>query len=80
LDNSPRECEIGTDIWQQISQFSEDGEMVQHVARLVSCLPTTQVTVERMFSQLKLIMRENRSRMNSDLAEAIVFLRTNKCV
>lgn len=66
-----------TDVWTQIDHYPD---MIKKVARVLTCLPTTQVTVERMFSQLKLVLRDNRARMGSDLCEAIVFLRTNKCI
>lgn len=64
-------------VWDIIKSYPE---IVQPVARVVSCLPSTQVSVERMFSHLKLVLRDNRARMGNDLTEAIVFLRTNKCV
>jgi hypothetical protein len=64
-------------VWDIISRYPE---VVQPVARMVSCLPSTQVSVERMFSHLKLVLRDNRARMGADLADAIIFLRTNKCV
>ena len=46
----------------------------------MSCLPRTQVSVEGMFSHLKLVLRENRVQMGNELTDAIVFLRTNKSV
>ena len=54
--------------------------IVQPVLRIMSCLPCTQVSVERMFSHLKLVLRENRARMGNELTDAIVFMRTNKSV
>ena len=36
--------------------------------------------VERMFFHLNLVLRENRDRMGNELADAIVFERTNKFV
>ena len=64
-------------VWDIIELYPS---CVQHGARVVSSLPTTQVSVERMFSHLKLIMRENRARMKGDLADAILFLRMNRRV
>ena len=55
-------------------------EIVKDTARVVSSLPSTQVSVERLFSQLKLILRDNRSRMEARLTDAILFLRTNKFI
>ena len=65
------------DVWDMINLYPQ---IVQPVARVVCALPSTQVSVERVFSHLKLVLRENRSRMGEDLANAIVFLRTNKAV
>ena len=53
---------------------------VQLVARTVCSLPSTQVSVERMFCHLKLVLRENRASIKADLADTIIFLRTNRCV
>ena len=66
-----------TNVFDIISQYPA---VIQDAAIAVSCLPTTQVSVERLFSQLKLVMRDNRARMGEDLTDAILFLRMNKCV
>ena len=67
----------GEDTWKMIERFPK---VAQPVARMVCALPSTQVSVERLFSHLKLILRENRASMEPKLAEAILFLRTNKCI
>ena len=64
-------------VFEIISQYPP---IVHAAANTVSCLPSTQVSVERLFSQLKLVMRDNRSRMAEDLIDAILFLRSNKCI
>ena len=64
-------------VWDIISKYPR---IVQPVSRIISCLPCTQVSVERMFSHLKLVLRENRARMGNELTDAIVFMRTNKSV
>jgi len=66
-----------SNVWDIIDEYPD---IIKPVAIAVSCLPTTQVSVERLFSHLKLVLRENRSRMAVDLLEAILFLRTNKLV
>ena len=53
---------------------------VQPVSRIISCLPFTQVSVERLFSHLKLVLRENRVRMDNELTDVMVFMQTNKSV
>ena len=64
-------------VWDIISKYPL---IVQLVSRIVSCLPCTQVSVERMFSHLKLVLRENRVRMGNEVNDPIVFIRTNTSV
>ncbi|XP_073415086.1 uncharacterized protein [Dendrobates tinctorius] len=52
-------------------------EIVRDAAHVVTALPPTQVSVERLFSGLKIIRSDLRSSMKEDLMEAILFLRTN---
>ena len=63
--------------WDIISKYSL---IIQPVSRIISYLPCKQVSVERMFSHLKLVLRENRVRMGIELTGANVFMRTNKSV
>ena len=44
-------------VWDIISKYPL---IVQPVSPIFSCLPCTQVFVERMFSHLKLVLRESR--------------------
>ena len=67
----------GATIWAVIDTYPS---MIQNVARIMSCLPTTQVSVERVFSQLKLILRDNRSNLGSEVVDALLFLRLNDCL
>ena len=64
-------------VWDVISKYPL---IVQPVSRIISCLLCAQVSVERMFSHLKLVLCENSVRMGNELADAIVFMRTNKSV
>ena len=64
-------------VWEGINAHPE---FLNPACQIVSALPSTQVSVERMFSQLKLLLRENLCRMKTELADAILFLRMNKCV
>ena len=54
-------------------------EILRGVCRIVAALPPTQVSVERLFSALRLILSHLRGNMKADVVEAILFLRTNKC-
>ena len=64
-------------VWDIISKCPV---IVQPVSRIISCLPCTQVSVERMLSHLKPVLHENRVRMGNELTDAIVFMRANKSV
>lgn len=50
-------------------------DIIKEVALLVTALPPTQVSVERLFSTLKFIKSDLRASIKEDLAEAILFLR-----
>ena len=41
-------------------------------------LSSTQGFEDRVFSHLKLLLRENRARIGNDITDAIVFIKTNK--
>ena len=43
-------------------------------------LPPTQVTVERLFSAMKILLTDLRSKMKDEIVEAILFLKSNQCV
>ena len=51
-------------------------EIIRDVALTVIAIPPTQVSVERLFSVLKLIKTDLRGSMKEDLVEAMIFLRT----
>ena len=53
-------------------------DAVCEMGRIVTATPPTQVSVERLFSGLKIVKSDLRASMKEDLAEAILFLRT-KC-
>ena len=82
LDAALAKCEeLGrakhSKVWDIISPYPD---IMKPVAIAVSCLHTTQVSVEIVFSHLKLVLQENHACMGVDLYEAIPFLRTNKLV
>ena len=53
--------------------------ILQKVAYTVTALPSTQVSVETLFSALCIICSVLRTSMKDDLLETILFLRTNGC-
>lgn len=48
-----------------------------NVASIVLAAPGTQVSVERLFSQLKLILSDLRERLGSENAENVLLVRSN---
>lgn len=48
------------------------------IALAILCAPITEVSVERLFSHLNLILTKNRSQMKDSLIDDIVFLRLNE--
>ena len=52
-------------------------DIIRKPALLVTALPPTQVSVERLFSALGLIKTDQRAAMKEKLTEASLFLRAN---
>lgn len=59
---------------------SKKGELplLSSLALDIMAVPPTEVSVERLFSHLKIVLTERRNRLSSNLVEAILFLRLNK--
>ena len=53
-------------------------ELIQKACQIATALPMTQVSVERVFSGLKFLTSDQRSHMESDLIDSMVFLQMNK--
>ena len=51
--------------------------IIKDVCLILSCLPVTQVSVERLFSSLKLLKSDLRSRLKDDILDNMLFLRCN---
>lgn len=62
------------DIRMAIKSYPED---LQEVALLLTTLPVTQVSVERLFSALKLLKSDRRNRLKEDIIADILVLRAN---
>ena len=60
-----------------VLQAIERYPQIVQVSYTVTALPPTQVSVERLFSALRLIQSDLRASMKEDLIEAILFLRSN---
>jgi len=53
--------------------------ILKKVAYTVTTLPSTKVSVKRLFSALRIIRSDLRTSMKQDLLEVILFLCTNDC-
>ena len=52
-------------------------EIIQDAARLLRAMPPTQVSVERLFSALKIFKSDLRSRLNANCVDALLLLKAN---
>ena len=55
-------------------------QILKKVALVLFAMPPTQASVERIFSVLKLLKTDLRSRLKADILDAAIFLRCNKCI
>lgn len=62
------------DIFGAIDQYPD---ALKSACRLAAALPPTQVSVERLFSSLKILKSDLRSSLKEDILEAMLFLRAN---
>jgi hypothetical protein len=51
---------------------------LQEVARLLQAKPVTQVSVERLFSALKILKEDSRSRLKEDILSSLLILKANQ--
>jgi len=62
----------GRSVFDVMQVFPEN---VRRYCAAISGLPVTQVCVERLFSALKLLLADTRSRLKEDILQALLFLR-----
>lgn len=61
--------------WKQ-RKFTNPG--MYRIAVTLLSIPSTQVTVERLFSQLKLLITDSRTRLNGKNIKALMLLKANE--
>lgn len=61
-------------VWKILDTLDEP---LLTTAKILSAMPVTQVSVERLFSSMKFILSDHRASMKQDLLDAILFLRAN---
>ena len=64
----------GETVWNVIKQLEEP---LLTTAKILSAMPVTQVSVERLFSSMKFILSDQRLSMAQELLESILYLRAN---
>ena len=57
--------------------FKQLEEPLLTTAKILSAMPVTQVSVERLFSSMKFILSDQRLSMTQELLESILYLRAN---
>ena len=61
-----------SDIYQVVKEkYPED---LKKVSLVLLTLPPTQVSVERLFSALKILKSERRNKLKADILEAMLFI------
>ena len=61
-------------VWDVIKQLEEP---LPTTAKILSAMPDTQVSVERLFSSMKFILSDQKLSMTQELLESILYLRAN---
>ena len=62
------------DLFEAINSYPED---LQDVSRLLATMPVTQVSVERLFSALKILKSDLRNKLKDDIIDDVLLLRAN---
>ena len=61
-------------VWKIIDTLDEP---LLTTAKILSAMPVTQVSVERLFSSIKFILSDHRASIKQDVLDVILFLRAN---
>jgi hypothetical protein len=75
LTNRKKLMKARLPIWELISK--EFPEELKEVALLLVGMPPTQVSVERLFSSLRILKTDHRNRLGEDILNSMMFLRSN---
>ena len=64
----------GATVWDIIEHYPDP---LKSTSMVMAALPATQVSVERLFSAMKLLLTDLRSRLKEDILEAMLLIRCN---
>lgn len=78
LDEHAEDVGIDAALQQYETNRGPPLDIIKEAIAVVSALPTTQASVERLFSALKVLATDRRSRMKDDVINGILFLKCNK--
>lgn len=79
IDNfSPRPLSIDKPLFEFWEAKKINYPYLYILAKTVQCVPATQVSVERAFSALKLVLSDLRSNLSAENLEKIMFVKLNK--
>ena len=80
IDNfNPKPIDIKYDVMEYCKEKKFKFPHLYQLAMVVHSVPPTQVSVERSFSALKLILTDLRSNLSSDSLKKLLFVKLNDC-
>ena len=79
---SPRSClsndsDSFSQVAEKVKTIENLEEPLRTTAKILSAMPITHVSVERLFSSMRFILNDQRSSTKQDLLEAILLLQAN---
>ncbi len=66
---------IKSNVLEFYKEFTFKNSKIAKIANLILCIPATQVSVERSFSDLKYVYGDLRSNLDAEIIHCILFLR-----
>ncbi len=88
MDNAYKEFKQNRQNYEELEKSNNYAQVVinhypkdlKDVALLLFALPPTQVSVEQLFSMVKIVKSDLRSSLNEESLDSILFLRANKSI
>lgn len=75
---NPKPIDVNANIMYYWEEKKFAYPRLYQLARVLHSVPATQVTVERAFSALKLVLSDLRCNLSADSIKQLVFLKLNK--
>jgi hypothetical protein len=75
-----RPLDVGQNIFEYWETQKYESRELYDLSRVVLAVPATQVSVERAFSALALVLTKHRTRLDSDILNDILVIKNNKCL